>query len=527
MNTCRAKPLLSPLLAALAVLVCAEVLNAAEFFALDRLQGEERKRITGISADGSVIVGYSVGGDDVEAWRWTAATGIVPLGEELRNADTKTEVYSVSADGWTVFGKRETSSGAQLFRWTEQGGFGDFVDVVLPADGVNCSQRGISADGSVVVGQTGTWPFTSVACFQAADGRFVSLGVREGFDSSYAIDVSADGSIIAGRSDTIENGWKGRTETWLWSEDGGYVDLADLGAALITSLSEDGSVAVGLKIPEEFDFASWDGSTLPSYGAFRWTAAGGMELLDTPDFWRGPRVSRDGTLVFFEIGELYEPTVWDDVSSYRNLRDLLIAEFDLASELDGWQLDVGTALNSQLLWGRGISPQGYDEMWVAILEPPFQPGDADQDWDIDQLDLVQVQVAGKYLTGQPATWGEGDWDGAPVVLTAKPPEGDGLFNQLDIVAAQQAGLYLSGSYDAERPSVILPESTFRADYDASAGHIWTEPVPGVDPTIVSPVAGDADIGPALLVPVPEPSTLFLTALAGLITLVPALRNRRP
>ena len=47
---------------------------------------------------------------------------------------------------------------------------------------------------------------------------------------------------------------------------------------------------------------------------------------------------------------------------------------------------------------------------------------------------------------------------------------------------------LSGSYDAERPSVILPESTFRADYDASAGHIWTEPVPGVDPTIVSPVA---------------------------------------
>ena len=40
-------------------------------------------------------------------------------------------------------------------------------------------------------------------------------------------------------------------------------------------------------------------------------------------------------------------------------------------------------------------------------------GDADMDLDFDQLDLVRVQVAAKYLTGQTATWGEGDWNGAP------------------------------------------------------------------------------------------------------------------
>ena len=43
-------------------------------------------------------------------------------------------------------------------------------------------------------------------------------------------------------------------------------------------------------------------------------------------------------------------------------------------------------------------------------------GDADQDFDFDQLDLVKVQIAGKYLTGAAATWGDGDWDarrGAP------------------------------------------------------------------------------------------------------------------
>ena len=34
----------------------------------------------------------------------------------------------------------------------------------------------------------------------------------------------------------------------------------------------------------------------------------------------------------------------------------------------------------------------------------LRAGDADQDLDFDQIDLVQVQIAAKYLTGQAATW---------------------------------------------------------------------------------------------------------------------------
>ncbi len=45
--------------------------------------------------------------------------------------------------------------------------------------------------------------------------------------------------------------------------------------------------------------------------------------------------------------------------------------------------------------------------------PELLAGGADQDLDFDQLDLVRVQIASKYLTGQSATWGEGDWNGAP------------------------------------------------------------------------------------------------------------------
>ena len=68
--------------------------------------------------------------------------------------------------------------------------------------------------------------------------------------------------------------------------------------------------------------------------------------------------------------------------------------------------------------------------------------------DFDQFDLVQVQQAAKYLTGLPATWGEGDWNGAPGGSPGNPPVGDGQFDQMDIIAANLAGVYLQGPYAA-------------------------------------------------------------------------------
>jgi hypothetical protein len=85
----------------------------------------------------------------------------------------------------------------------------------------------------------------------------------------------------------------------------------------------------------------------------------------------------------------------------------------------------------------------------------LQAGDADMDYDFDQLDLVKVQVANKYLSGQPATWGEGDWDGAPGGAPGDPPAGDGVFNQTDIIAALNAGKYLTGPYyTARAPAAV-------------------------------------------------------------------------
>lgn len=89
----------------------------------------------------------------------------------------------------------------------------------------------------------------------------------------------------------------------------------------------------------------------------------------------------------------------------------------------------------------------------------LQAGDADQDMDFDQFDLVRVQQAAKYMTGQSATWGEGDWDGAPGGKPGSPPPGNGQFDQFDIVAALTPAHYLQGQFPALSP----PGETARAD----------------------------------------------------------------
>jgi hypothetical protein len=84
----------------------------------------------------------------------------------------------------------------------------------------------------------------------------------------------------------------------------------------------------------------------------------------------------------------------------------------------------------------------------------LKAGDADQDLDFDQLDLVRVQMGAKYLTGQLATWGDGDWDGAPGGSPGDPPPGDLFFDQRDIIAALASGVYLTGPYATIRPQPL-------------------------------------------------------------------------
>lgn len=106
------------------------------------------------------------------------------------------------------------------------------------------------------------------------------------------------------------------------------------------------------------------------------------------------------------------------------------------TEADG----LGSTLTRAELAAWGNDSQS----WVAARPSPGSivdfvplPGDANLDRKFDQKDIVQVLMADKYGTGEPATWSEGDWTG------------DGVFDQLDIVASLQEGHYLQGPYAAQ------------------------------------------------------------------------------
>ena len=147
---------------------------------------------------------------------------------------------------------------------------------------------------------------------------------------------------------------------------------------------------------------------------------------------------------------------------------------------------------------RGV---GLNEIQVFSDVPVLQAGDADMDLDVDQLDFVQALQAGKYLTGEPATWGEGDWDAAPGGEPGNPPTGDGLFNQHDIISTLNSNIYLTGPY-ADPPcgtegtfTGVVPEPVVAGGtlgdaqtsivYDPSTGDVAVDAPAGTELTSVS------------------------------------------
>ena len=139
---------------------------------------------------------------------------------------------------------------------------------------------------------------------------------------------------------------------------------------------------------------------------------------------------------------------------------------------------------------------------LEVRPPQLMAGDANQDLSFDQQDIVQVAQAARYLTGQPATWGEGDWDGAPGGEPGRPPEGNGRFDQLDIVAALATGTYLAGPYAALNALALpLLPAAGSSPTGAQLGEADMIRVAAPEPDMV-------------YVPVPEPGGMLLLALGG-------------
>ena len=92
-------------------------------------------------------------------------------------------------------------------------------------------------------------------------------------------------------------------------------------------------------------------------------------------------------------------------------------------------------------------------------------------------DIVAVLAGNKFETGQAATWGEGDWDGAPNDNSryangggGTPPAGNGVFDTGDIVAALSTNTFETGQIAAVK-AAGTGNGEVTVNYDAATGHV--------------------------------------------------------
>ncbi len=190
----------------------------------------------GVSADGSVIVGYSyTSAVHGNAFRWTSAGGMQDLGTLASGGVS--EATGISADGTVIAGSGSAPGGDNPFRWTSSG---SMVSLGLSGNLVEFVEGyGISADGSVIFGAGDNTNSLTEAFRWTSSTGYTLLGFLPGTENSSSNAASSNGSVIVGNSGG---------EPFRWTAATGMVDLGDLPGytyAEANDVSGDGSVVVG------------------------------------------------------------------------------------------------------------------------------------------------------------------------------------------------------------------------------------------------------------------------------------------
>ena len=346
--------------------------------------------INDMSADGSVVVGKWVAptSKSNQAWRWTAAGDVQDLGG---NMDT---VY-ISRDGKTIAGSANDSNRIQQAaiwqsgtNWKLLGG----IPGGVPYDGTNLSgANGVSADGSVIVGNAYTSDGAAHAFRWDAGNGMVDLGILrsgKGLDSS-AVSTSADGNTIVGFDESA-------------AYQGGVVPNMRIGAIFWNGLerllhpfgwagearatNDNGSIIVGRthpllgghipNAPPPYDgfqqyvatymYTAWDGR-FKDLGAV-WYSELDPKVAYT-EYTSLPRgVSDDGSVVGARTGSfLVAAAVWTHATGMVRVAQYLTAN-GVTDHL-GWQLtDVSyVSPDGKRIAGTGIDPQLRAYSWIVTL----------------------------------------------------------------------------------------------------------------------------------------------------------------
>lgn len=354
--------------------------DRAEFRGLGILSGGAGSGATAVSADGSVVAGNVSGNFGVPsvAFRWTRATGMVPLGSAPGVGPCNYYGLGISGDGSTIVGYyagiSPNDSGGWL-RWTVVDGA---VPIATPFG--QGTAYAASFDGSVIVGTGNPNGCGSSACVWTAQTGLVAL---DNFGGPYAtgepcgygaaLGVSADGSVAAGWSAPQSNGNSPQAFRSIGGQTVGLGYLPGGGTGTTppwptgsvgTAISADGQAIVGWS-----DFTNSGND----YQAFRWTQATGMQGLgDLPGGSISSRafaVSADGSVVVGagNFGAPTEAFIWTATTGMRRLQDVL--SIDLGLNTTGWaiQFALGVSADGRTIVGAGVNPCGVQEGWIAYL----------------------------------------------------------------------------------------------------------------------------------------------------------------
>ena len=219
----------------------------------------------GVSADGSVVVGYNQDSINVRtAWRWTSALGYQAIAPTA--GVTRSDAFAVSANGQTIVGQVATGALPNVFVWTAGNGA-----VTLPV--TTGSGPIISADGSTVAGsQVSGTPF-----LWTAGGGVQNMNSLPDALNLFPAAITSDGSIIFGSANDASN------TSFLFRYENGV--MTSLGAPLappntIASVGLSGATADGALLVGNQFLA--DGTTGVPIGAsaWIWTSVDGFASID-------------------------------------------------------------------------------------------------------------------------------------------------------------------------------------------------------------------------------------------------------
>jgi len=342
-----------------------------------------------ISDDGRVVVslvyepGFIDGAVPRYVARWLPGSDpqiITPVLESLYPA------VGISADGSVILGDR--------WRWTAASGYQDLLSLLVDERGFWTSLFfGLSDDAQVYAGIRGIYPDPGdMFTLRPSTGQRTVLARPAQVPTGYFYfnTISGNGQVVAGSARQIPTG-PGQSDGYapVIIRNGVPRLIAPVATSNfqgVTDLSFDGSVAVGV-IAQSFQLK-----------AFRWTSAGGIEILDEGapgDFGSSysRAVNRDATVV---VGEYLQfgtagtrAWIWRVGEGFRDLQDELETIYGLGGVLSGWQLLVATDVSGdgKSIVGQGRNPQGREQAFLVRLNDDACPADFNADGFLDFFDL--------------------------------------------------------------------------------------------------------------------------------------------